>query len=78
MTSIDLSQSRVVRCNIPVSAKASTGICYNRPPSTEINRSGQTQVTDYISLKGKWGDIRQHVLYVDIYINMYIILLWYN
>ena len=39
MTSIDLSQSRVVGCNIPVSAEASTGICYNRPPSTEINRS---------------------------------------
>ena len=38
-TSTDLSQSRVVCCIIPVSAKASTGICYNRPPSTEINRS---------------------------------------
>ena len=39
LTEIDLSQSRVVCCNIPVSAKASTGICYNRPPETEINLS---------------------------------------
>ena len=32
-----LSQSRLVYCKIPVWANISTGICYSRPPSTEIN-----------------------------------------
>ena len=36
----DKSQSRVIRCHIPVSATTSTGICDIVSPSTEICQSG--------------------------------------
>ena len=39
------SQSRVIRCHIPVSATASTGICDIVSPSTEICQSGSNTGT---------------------------------
>ena len=41
----DNSQSRVIRCHIPVSATASTGICDIVSPSTEICQSGSNTGT---------------------------------
>ena len=41
----DKSQSRVIRCHIPVSATASTGICDIVSPSTEICQSGSNTGT---------------------------------
>ena len=41
----DKSQSRVIRCHIPVSATASTGICDIVSPSTEIFQSGSNTGT---------------------------------
>ena len=41
----DKSQSRVLRCHIPVSATASTGICDIVSPSTEICQSGSNTGT---------------------------------
>ena len=41
----DKSQSRVIRCHIPVSATASTGICDIVSPSTEICQSGSNSGT---------------------------------
>ena len=41
----DKSQSRVIRCHIPVLATASTGICDILSPSTEICQSGSNTGT---------------------------------
>ena len=43
----DKSQSRVIRCHIPVSATASTGICDIVSPSTDICQSGSNTGTSF-------------------------------
>ena len=52
----DKSQSRVIRCHIPVSATASTGICDIVSPSTEICQSGSNTGTwfYYSSMCALW------------------------